>query len=167
MQTVTAAIGLGSNMPSPAGAPAQTLNGAVEAIRHLSGTGVIGVSSFHETAPVGPVAQPAYLNACVAIETSMSPRELLNHLLTIERCYGRDRVREQRWGPRTLDLDLILYGDRVINEPGLHIPHPRMHERLFVLEPLAEVLPHAMHPCLGRTVSDLLSAASGGATHPR
>ena len=117
---------------------------------------------LRETAPVGGVPQGLYLNAAATLRTGLSPRELLDGLLAIERAHGRDRLTEARWGPRTLDLDLILYGDLIINEPGLVLPHPRMHERSFVLEPLAEIAPGWVVPGRGRTVSDLLAGLSSG-----
>jgi len=106
------------------------------------------------------VPQGPYLNAAALIETSLSPRELLGQLLRIERAAGRDRAKEQRWGPRTLDLDLIFFADRIISEPDLKVPHPLMHERMFVLEPLAEIAPRAVHPVLNRTVIELRDAFS-------
>ena len=112
--------------------------------------------SFRETDPVGVVDQPLFLNGAAALDTELSPRELLEALLSIERRLGR--VRDgTRWGPRTIDLDLLLYGDEVVDEPGLRVPHPRLHERRFALEPLAELNPELVVPGAGR-VSDLLAA---------
>jgi 2-amino-4-hydroxy-6-hydroxymethyldihydropteridine diphosphokinase len=116
--------------------------------------GVLAKSDLRETDPVGVTDQPAFLNGAVVIETDLSPRELLETLLTVERRLGRER--RERWGPRTIDLDLLLYGDETIDEPGLTVPHPRLHERRFVLEPLAELDPELVVPGRGR-VSDLLS----------
>ncbi len=110
---------------------------------------------LRETDPVGVVDQPPFLNGAVAVETTRSPRELLELLLEIERSLGR--VREERWGPRTIDLDLLLYGDEVVDEPGLRVPHPRLHERRFALEPLADLDPELQVPGRG-TVTALLSA---------
>jgi 2-amino-4-hydroxy-6-hydroxymethyldihydropteridine diphosphokinase len=164
-----AAIALGSNLASPLGDRDRTLRSALRAIDALPTTRTLATSRFHATAPVGPVAQGEYLNACVLATTHLPPRELLEHLLEVERRHGRDRTREQRWGPRTLDLDLLLYADthadgslsqRTLHEAGLTLPHPRMHERRFVLAPLAEVWPDALVPLPGgpRTVRDLLAA---------
>lgn len=139
-----AAIALGSNL----GDRAATLRSAIAAIAGLPLTAVVATSRLHETAPVGPVAQGEYLNACVRVSTSLTPRGLLAALLAIERTHGRDRTREQRWGPRTLDLDILLFGDVTlrdeVNTPHLILPHPRLHERLFALEPLADVWPDAV-----------------------
>lgn len=163
-----AAIALGSNIDSPAplGDRASHLAAARLAIGALPGTTLLASSREFETAPVvadgsDPAAQGPYLNAAVTVETSLSPLALLNRLLEIERTRGRDRTQEERWGPRTLDLDLILYGDRVVNEPGLQLPHPRMHERRFVLEPLAEVAGEWKVAGREATVSDLLIALRG------
>lgn len=119
-------------------------------------------SSFHETAPVGPTAQPDFLNAAVTIETSLPPGELLGALLAIEAAHGRNRSAGERWGPRTLDLDLLLYGTAVISAAGLTIPHPRLHERAFVLEPLAEIASETLIPTLGTTVRGALDMLSHG-----
>jgi 2-amino-4-hydroxy-6-hydroxymethyldihydropteridine diphosphokinase len=139
-----AAIAIGSNL----GDRAQVARSAIGAIAALPLTSVTAVSSFVETTPVGPIAQPAYLNACVRVATCLTPRGLLTRLLEIERAHGRNRAMEQRWGPRTLDLDILLFGEVSMrdeaNEPHLILPHPRLHERLFALEPLAQVWPEAM-----------------------
>lgn len=129
----------------------------------LAGTELIAFAEPVETDPVGPVEQGAYLNSAAVVRTTLSPRELLAGLLAIERAAGRDRSKELRWGPRTLDLDLLLYGQRIIDEPGLAVPHPRMHERAFVLGPLASIAPHIRHPTLGQTIGELLASldASG------
>jgi 2-amino-4-hydroxy-6-hydroxymethyldihydropteridine diphosphokinase len=115
---------------------------------------VIAVSSFRETEPVGYVDQPRFLNGAVALETELGARELLGRLLEIERALGRDRT-GPRFGPRTIDLDLLLYGDETIDEPGLTVPHPRLAERRFALEPLAELDPSLTLPD-GRRVVELL-----------
>ena len=116
---------------------------------------MLAVSQLRETEPVGVVDQPPFLNGAVAIETALAPRELLDLLLEIERSLGR--VREERWGPRTIDLDLLVYGDEVVDEPGLRVPHPHLHERRFALEPLAELAPELDVPGRGQ-VSALLTA---------
>jgi 2-amino-4-hydroxy-6-hydroxymethyldihydropteridine diphosphokinase len=141
----TVFIGLGANL----GDREQAIRGAAAEL------GVIRLSTIRETEPWGLVDQPRFLNAVAELETEESPHRLLERLLDVERSFGR--VREgPRWGPRALDLDLLLYGDRRIDEPALTIPHPRLHERLFVLEPLAELAPDAVVPGLG-TVSELLT----------
>jgi 2-amino-4-hydroxy-6-hydroxymethyldihydropteridine diphosphokinase len=138
-------VGLGSNL----GDREATLRRAVDELRLLPATEVAAVSSFRDTAPVGYVDQPRFLNGTVELETSLVPRELLRELLRIERELGRDRSTAPPQGPRTVDLDLLLYGDERIHEPGLEIPHPRLHERRFVLEPLAELDPGLFVPGRG------------------
>ena len=140
-------IGLGSNL----GDREAALRGALELLRD----DVVAVSSFRETDPVGYLDQPRFLNAAAALETELEPRVLLERLLEVERELGRTRD-GPRFGPRTIDLDLLLYGDRVVDEPGLVVPHPRLAERRFVLEPLAELDPDLVVPGLGR-VRDLLA----------
>jgi 2-amino-4-hydroxy-6-hydroxymethyldihydropteridine diphosphokinase len=141
-------IGLGSNL----GDREENLRGALERLNEL---GRVRVSSFRETEPVGVTDQPRFVNAAAELETDLSPQDLLARLLEIERDLGRDRARERRWGPRTIDLDLLLYGDQVLDEPGLKVPHPRLDERRFVLEPLHELAPELSLPD-GRRVVDLL-----------
>jgi 2-amino-4-hydroxy-6-hydroxymethyldihydropteridine diphosphokinase len=127
----------------------------LQALREHPGIKVIRVSSYQETAPVGgPPGQGLYLNAAAELKTALPPGELLRVLLRIEQDLGR--VRHERYGPRTIDLDLLLYGDLVRVEPGLTVPHPRMHERLFVLAPLAELAPQTVHPVSGKTINELL-----------
>ena len=144
-------VGLGANLGDREGA----LRAAVGALADEAGTEVVAVSTLRETAPVGVGEQPPYLNGVVALETTLAPRELLDRLLTVEQRFGRVRVPGEH-GPRTLDLDLLLYGDELIEEPGLTVPHPRLHERRFVLEPLAELAPGLVLPGRG-TVESLLS----------
>ena len=138
-------IGLGSNL----GDREATIEAAIAAL-----PGVVAVSRLRETAPVGVLDQPPFLNGAAVIETTLSPRELLEQLLAIERELGRER--RERWGPRTIDLDLLLYGDAVVDEPGLTVPHPRLHERRFALEPLYELDPELVVPGRG-PVASLLS----------
>ncbi len=145
-------IALGSNL----GDRRDTLTRAVRAIDELGSTRVSARSTLIETDPVGPVAQGKYLNGVVRIETDLSPRELLDALLAIEASLGRDRMGDLRWGPRTADLDLLLFGEMQINDPGLHVPHPRLAQRRFVLEPLCELAPDLVIPGLGKTVGMLL-----------
>ena len=127
----------------------------MELIDRTPGVDVLAVSELRETEPVGAVDQPPFLNGAVALETSLSARELLDLLLDVERELGR--VRNERWGPRLVDLDLLLYGAETIDEPGLRVPHPRLHERGFALEPLAELDPDLVIPGCGR-VSALVAA---------
>jgi 2-amino-4-hydroxy-6-hydroxymethyldihydropteridine diphosphokinase len=144
-------VGLGANL----GPREITLLRAVDLLAETEGVDVRAVSRLRETEPVGVAEQPLFLNGAVALDTSLSPRELLDRLLEIER--GLGRVRELRWGPRVVDLDLLVYGDRQVEEPGLRVPHPRLHERRFALEPLAELDPELDVPGLGR-VEDALAA---------
>jgi 2-amino-4-hydroxy-6-hydroxymethyldihydropteridine diphosphokinase len=144
-------VGLGANL----GPRETTLLRAVDLLAETDGVDVLAVSQLRETEPVGVVEQPHFLNGAVALDTSLSPRELLDRLLEIEHRLGR--VRDVRWGPRVVDLDLLVYGDRQMDEPGLRVPHPRLHERRFVLEPLAELDPDLEIPGCG-PMSDLLAA---------
>lgn len=143
-------VGLGANL----GRREDTLSRAVQLLREEEGVEVVAVSTLRETEPVGPTDQPPFLNGAVALETGLSPRALLDALLRIEQRLGR--VRDgTRWGPRTIDLDLLVHGDLTVDAPGLRVPHPRLHERRFALEPLAELEPELMVPGRGR-VSELL-----------
>jgi 2-amino-4-hydroxy-6-hydroxymethyldihydropteridine diphosphokinase len=145
-------VGLGANL----GDRERTLRAAVEALGAEPGIEVVGVSRFRDTEPVGVLDQPRFLNGAAALETELPPRELLERLLEVERRFGRDRGAERPQGPRTLDLDLLLYGAETIDEPGLVVPHPRLHERRFALEPLAELAPGLEVPARG-TVEDLIA----------
>jgi len=146
-------IGLGGNV----GNADATLRSALEWLDALPGTRLLAASRMYRTAPVGGIEQADFTNAVVRIETRLTADALLQALFTIERAYGRDRAREQRWGPRTLDLDLLLYGEEVIDVDGLSVPHPRIAERAFVLVPLAEIAPDALIPGHGR-VREVLAA---------
>jgi 2-amino-4-hydroxy-6-hydroxymethyldihydropteridine diphosphokinase len=147
---VDAYIGLGTNL----GDREAHLAAAIEALRARPGVRVAAVSRVYETAPVGPPPQGPYLNAALHLRTRLAPRALLACLLEIEAARGRQRA-GGRWSARTLDLDLLFYGSLVLDEPGLRIPHPHLHERAFVLAPLCDVAPRLVHPLLGETVEDL------------
>jgi len=147
----TAYIGMGSNLASPAGDPETTLAAAAERLETLGR--VLGRSSLYSTEPVGFADQPRFLNAVLALETDLAPRGLLDALLRIEREFGRNRSSAIRNGPRTLDLDILVYGDERISEPGIEIPHPRLEERDFVVIPLVELAsnyPEAATPSIVR-----------------
>jgi 2-amino-4-hydroxy-6-hydroxymethyldihydropteridine diphosphokinase len=145
-------VGLGANLEDP---PAQIAR-ALELLAAEDGIELVGVSSLRETDPVGYEDQPRFLNAAAELRSSLGARELLERLLAIELRLGRVRGDGPRFGPRTIDLDLLLYGDEVIDEAGLTIPHPRLHDRRFVLEPLADLAPKLVVPGLGR-VEELLA----------
>jgi 2-amino-4-hydroxy-6-hydroxymethyldihydropteridine diphosphokinase len=158
-----AAIALGSNLDSEFGDREANLR---EAVRRLGAPGglcapealgvVRAVSSFYDTEPVGYLAQPRFLNGALLLETELEPLELMRALLGIEREMGRQRAIAK--GPRVIDLDLLLYGATVMATTELTLPHPEMHERRFVLEPLAEIAPGMVHPVLGKTVGEMLIA---------
>lgn len=142
-------IGVGSNM----GDRMEYINHAIDQIEEQEDTKVVYVSSLIETKPYGGVEQDDFLNGCIAIDTLKEPEELLDFLMDIEQQAGRKRT--IHWGPRTLDLDILMYDDLVMNERKLTIPHKEMHKRMFVLEPLAEIAPYLMHPLLKETVLQL------------
>jgi 2-amino-4-hydroxy-6-hydroxymethyldihydropteridine diphosphokinase len=130
-------VGLGANLDDPRG----SIERALELLHAEPGIEVVAVSTLRETDPVGYHDQPRFLNGAAQLRTSLAARELLGRLLAIERRLGRVRGEGPRFGPRTIDLDLLLYGDEIVVEPGLQVPHPRLHERRFALEPLAELDP--------------------------
>lgn len=152
---VTAAVGLGSNLDDPA---AQVRAG-IAALDALAGSRVLACSALYRTAPVGMTAQPDFINAVCLLETSLDAALLMRALLEIERWHGRVRGAE-KGGPRTLDLDLLLYGEEVLDLPEATVPHPRLHERAFVLAPLAELAPDLVVPGRG-PVRALLAACAG------
>lgn len=153
-------IGIGSNVGDRAG----HLEAARRALEALPATRLRAFSPVYETNPVGPIPQGRYLNAAACLETALAPLELFAHLTAIEHAAGRPpHPHRIPWGPRTLDLDLLLYEQQVIATAELVIPHPRMHERWFVLKPLADIAPHVVHPVLGQTIRDLLRRLPEGA----
>lgn len=145
-------LGLGSNLAEPI----QQLNAALKALAQLPHSRLVATSAYYSSAPLGPSDQPRYTNAAAHIETSLAPHILLNHLQAIELNQGRQRKAE-RWGPRTLDLDILLFGERIINDERLCVPHYHMHARPFVLLPLAELCPADFQLADGRRLADLLS----------
>ena len=145
-------IGLGSNLATPI----EQLRSALAALAALPQTDLIAQSSFYSSDPLGPADQPRYVNAVAALDTELSPLALLDALQTIELEQGRTRKAE-RWGPRTLDLDILLFGERLLDEPRLTVPHYHMHARAFVLYPLAEIAPDLKLPD-GRALAELLGA---------
>jgi 2-amino-4-hydroxy-6-hydroxymethyldihydropteridine diphosphokinase len=132
-----ALVGLGGNI----GEVRSTLDRAVAAFCDGSEIRLLAQSSDYQTPPWGVVDQPPFVNRCIAVATALAPRPLLDRALEVERMFGRDRSREQRWGPRPIDIDLLAYDDLAMDEPGLALPHPRVLERAFVLVPLAEIVP--------------------------
>jgi 2-amino-4-hydroxy-6-hydroxymethyldihydropteridine diphosphokinase len=156
---VKAYVGLGSNL----GDRAAYLLLGLSALSRLPETRLLRLSPVYETDPVGP-PQPPYLNMVAELETELSPKGLLAEMLRVEKALGRER--RERWGPRTLDLDLLLYGDLVLEEAGLSVPHPRLHERAFVLVPLLDLLPEGRHPLLGQSFAELLASLDASSVRP-
>ena len=153
-----AAIGLGANL----GDAAATLREAIAELARLPRTELLRASRLYRTPAWGVTEQPDFINAVALVETTLSPRDLLDALLAIERSFGRTRLDGERWGPRTLDLDLLLYGDAVIDEPGLRVPHPCLHERAFALLPLAAIAPGARIPGHGTVAGTLAMLETAG-----
>jgi 2-amino-4-hydroxy-6-hydroxymethyldihydropteridine diphosphokinase len=149
-------LSLGSNV----GDRAANLHTAIDRLRVLGE--VVAVSSFYETEPVEFTAQPWFLNCAVKLNTEKTPQQLLAGILEIEQQLGRRRGQQK--GPRIIDLDILLFGNLILDDPGLTIPHPAMHERRFVLEPLAEIAPDVLHPVLKRTIRELRDALPPGQT---
>lgn len=148
-------IGLGSNLENPL----QQIKTAINDLQSLAGVTIISVSSLYQSPPMGPADQPDYINAVLSLETSLSPHQLLDTLQSVEQLHGRERKRH--WGERTLDLDILLYGEQRIDDERLKIPHPGMHERAFVLFPLAEIAPEIEIPGLGPLQQILPSCPQG------
>jgi 2-amino-4-hydroxy-6-hydroxymethyldihydropteridine diphosphokinase len=152
----TVYLSLGSNL----GARAENLRSAIQKLADLGS--VTGVSSFYETEPVEVTSQPWFLNCVVKLDTEKMPRQLIAGILSLEQSMGRQR--KQQKGPRTIDIDVLLFGSSIVEMPALTIPHPRMHERRFVLEPLTEIAPDVRHPVFKRTIRELRDALPAGQT---
>ncbi len=147
-------LSLGSNV----GDREANLNSAIARLETIGE--IVAVSSFYETEPVEVAAQPWFLNCAVAVETEKMPKQLLAAILDIEQQMGRRRVRKK--GPRTIDIDILLFGNSIVDTQGLTVPHPAMHQRRFVLEPLAEIAPEVRHPVFKRTIRELRDALPAG-----
>ena len=154
-----ACVGLGANL----GDATASVQGALQALDALPGTRVLKASRLYRTPAWGKTDQPAFVNAAALIDTDLDARALLDAMLAIERDFGRDRATDgsDRWGARTLDLDLLLYGQARIDEPGLHVPHPHLHERAFALVPLVEVAPDIVIPGHGRAADLVVAMVTG------
>ncbi|GAB1407172.1 2-amino-4-hydroxy-6-hydroxymethyldihydropteridine diphosphokinase [Thermomonas brevis] len=153
-----AAVGLGANL----GDAEASVRAAILALDALPATRLAAASRLYRTPAWGMTAQPDFINAVALVETALAPRELLDGLLEIERRFGRVRLEGERWGPRTLDLDLLLHGDAIVDEPGLRVPHPRLHERAFALLPLLEAWPDAIIPGIGAAAGCAAAMAADG-----
>jgi 2-amino-4-hydroxy-6-hydroxymethyldihydropteridine diphosphokinase len=156
VKPVIAYIGLGANL----GDPRAQVEEAVRRLREAEEVELLRVSALYLTPPLGPPGQPWYVNAAVQVKTRLTPEEVMRLLIGIETAMGR--VRDERWGPRLIDLDLLLYNGEIITGPDLTVPHPEMHRRAFVLAPLAEIAPDAWHPVLKKTARELLEELEAG-----
>ncbi|HVJ36581.1 MAG TPA: 2-amino-4-hydroxy-6-hydroxymethyldihydropteridine diphosphokinase [Stenotrophomonas sp.] len=155
---VLAYIGLGANL----GDAQATVRAALAGLAALPQTRLFAASRLYRTPAWGRLDQPAFINAAAALETGLAPEALLDQLLALERSHGRERLDGERWGPRTLDLDVLLFGDAVIDSPRLRVPHPHLHERAFALLPLAEIAPQALIPGHGTVQAALAQVQTGG-----
>jgi 2-amino-4-hydroxy-6-hydroxymethyldihydropteridine diphosphokinase len=153
---VIAFVGLGANL----GDPARQLAAALARLKAMDEVDLLRVSAFYENPPLGPRNQPWYVNAVAMVRTRLGPEDLFRALKQIETALGRNR--RERWGPRIIDLDLLLYDGEVVSTPELTVPHPEMHRRAFVLAPLAEIAPEAWHPVLKRRAAELLAELDPG-----
>jgi 2-amino-4-hydroxy-6-hydroxymethyldihydropteridine diphosphokinase len=162
-QSQQCAIALGSNLGSNLGDSSAILEAAIVMLAKTPGITVTSQSSWYRTAPIGP-PQPDYLNGCVILEVQLTPHDLLQTLLSIENQFGRER--RERWGPRTLDLDILLFDNLIIDTPTLQIPHPRMTERAFVLVPLAEIAPDWIESVSGCAIAKLVQRVDCSGVHP-
>lgn len=158
MTGTIALVGLGGNL----GDAAATLRRAFQELDALPQTHLLRASRLYRSLAWGRAGQPDFINAVAMLDTNLGARELLDAMLGIEHDAGRERNADERWGPRTLDLDLLLYGDAVIDEPGLHVPHPHLHERAFALVPLVEIAPDAMIPGIGAARAALAAMEPSG-----
>ena len=156
--TAVAFVGLGANL----GEPIRTVHLALRHLDALEGTRLLRASRLYRTQPWGVLDQPQFINAVAMLDTQLAPRPLLDALHAIEREYGRDRTNEPRWGPRLLDLDLLLHGQTTLDTPGLRLPHPRLHSRAFALLPLAEIAPDTVIPGVGPVVTLAAGMAAQG-----
>lgn len=153
-----AAVGLGANL----GDAAATLGEAIVALSRLPRSRLIRASRLYRTPAWGRTEQPDFINAAALVDTDLPARDLLQALLAIERRFGRERPDGERWGPRTLDLDLLLFGDTVIDQPGLRVPHPHLHQRAFALLPLQEIAPEMVIPGIGTVAGIAADMAADG-----
>ena len=154
MPHITAYIGIGSNL----GIPGKNCTKAIEIISSAKDIKIISKSSFYQTEPIGGVQQGWFVNSAIEIETDLSPENLLSVLLNLELAMGR--IRKEKWGPRLIDLDLLLYGNLVLKNKGLTLPHPEIKNRKFVLIPMCEIAENLIHPTLKKTIKTLLQESS-------
>ena len=156
MPHTIAYIGIGSNL----GTPGKNCIEAIEKISNTKDIKIISRSSFYQTEPIGEVQQDWFVNSAIKIKTNLSPTHLLSDLLNIESAMGR--TREEKWGPRLIDLDLLFYGNLILGKKGLTLPHPEIQKRKFVLIPMSEIAENLVHPTLKKTIKTLLQESSDG-----